>query len=133
MLSNFSKRKKNAESKNSKFARTKSLMLLSKCAVWDSKKSKCIKQQEASRLLSSLGIKTLLNKIILLGMKFFYQVLFCCRGIKKYKMNEIVNKLLLPGDEFIPEMHLRHSGLTYSALGPFTKKKERIQETLVKF
>ena len=72
MLSNFSKRKKNAESKNSKFARTKSLMLLSKCAVWDSKKSKCIKQQETSRLLSSLGIKTLLNKIILLGMKFFY-------------------------------------------------------------
>ena len=36
-------------------------MLLSKCAVCDSKKPKFIKQQEASRLLSSLGIKTLLN------------------------------------------------------------------------
>ena len=38
-------------------------MLLSKCAVCDSKKSKYIKQQEASGLLSSLGVKTLLNKI----------------------------------------------------------------------
>ena len=133
MLSNFLKRKKNAGSKNSKFAKTKSLMLLSKCAAWDSKKSKCIKQPEASGLLSSLGMKKLLNKITLLGLKFFYQVLFCFRGIKKYKINEIVNKFLLPGDEFIPKMHLRHSGLTYRALGPFTKKKERIQETLVKF
>ena len=38
-------------------------MILSKCAVSDSKKSKCIKQQEAGRLLSSLGIKTTLSKI----------------------------------------------------------------------
>ena len=38
-------------------------MLLSKCAEWDSKKSKFIKEQEAGGLLSSLGIKTLLNKI----------------------------------------------------------------------
>ena len=42
-------------------------MLLSKCAVCDSKKSKFIKEQEASGLLSSLGIKTPLNKILLLG------------------------------------------------------------------
>ena len=42
-------------------------MLLSKCAVWGSKKSKFIKDQEAKRLLISLGIKTLLNKIPLLG------------------------------------------------------------------
>ena len=38
-------------------------MLLSKCAVCDGKKSKFIKQQEASGLLSSLGIKAPLNKI----------------------------------------------------------------------
>ena len=38
-------------------------MILSKCAVCDSEKSKCIKQQEANGLLSSLGIKTHLNKI----------------------------------------------------------------------
>ena len=60
--------RKNTESKNPKVAKTKNgrIMLLSKCAVCDSKKSKVIKQQEASGLLSSLGIKTLLNKIPLL-------------------------------------------------------------------
>ena len=38
-------------------------------------------------------------------------------------MNEIVNKFLLGGDKFIPEMHLRQSILTYSACGPFTKSR----------
>ena len=42
-------------------------------------------------------------------------------------MNEIVNKFLLVGDKFMPEMHLRQPGFTYSACGPFTKNKERIQ------
>ena len=42
-------------------------------------------------------------------------------------MNEIVNKLLLAGDKFMPEMHLKQPGFTYSACGPFTKNKERIQ------
>ena len=42
-------------------------------------------------------------------------------------MNEIVNKFLLTGDNFMPEMHLKHPGFTYSACGPFTKNKERIQ------
>ena len=42
-------------------------------------------------------------------------------------MNEIVNKFLLTGDEFMPEMHLRQPGFTYSACGPFTKNKRRIQ------
>ena len=45
-------------------------MLLSKCAVCD-KKSKFIKEQEASRLLGSLIIKTPLNKIPLLGPLLF--------------------------------------------------------------
>ena len=43
-------------------------------------------------------------------------------------MNEIVNKFLLVGDKFIPEMHLKQSGFTYSASGPFTKNKERIEK-----
>ena len=49
-------------------------------------------------------------------------------------MNEIVNKFLLAGDIFMPEMHLKQSaalgkpGFTYSACGPFTKNKERIQK-----
>ena len=43
-------------------------------------------------------------------------------------MNEIVNKLLLASDKFIPGVHLKQLGFTYSALGPFTKNKERIQK-----
>ena len=43
-------------------------------------------------------------------------------------MNEIVNKFLLAGDEFMPEIHLRQPGLMYSACGPFTKNKERMQK-----
>ena len=42
-------------------------------------------------------------------------------------MNEIVNKFLLVGDKFMPEMYLRQPGFTYSACGPFTKNKEKIQ------
>ena len=41
-------------------------------------------------------------------------------------MNKIINKYLLAGDKFMPEMHLRQPQFTYSACGPFTKHKERI-------
>ena len=43
-------------------------------------------------------------------------------------MNEIVNKFLLAGDKFMPEMHLKQPRFTYSACGTFTKNKERIQK-----
>ena len=43
-------------------------------------------------------------------------------------MNEIVNKFLLTGDQFMPEMHLKQPGFTYSACGAFTKNKERFQK-----
>ena len=43
-------------------------------------------------------------------------------------MNEIINKFLLVGDKFMPEMHLRQPGFTYSACGLFTKNKERIEK-----
>ena len=43
-------------------------------------------------------------------------------------MNEIVNTFLLAGDTFMPEMHLRQLAFMYSACGPFTKNKERIQK-----
>ena len=46
-------------------------MLLSHCVVCDSKKSKSIKQQESSGLLSSLGIKTTLSKVHLVGPLLF--------------------------------------------------------------
>ena len=43
-------------------------------------------------------------------------------------MNKTVNKYLLAGDKFIPEMHLKQLGFTYSASGPLKKNKERIQK-----
>ena len=42
-------------------------------------------------------------------------------------MNNTINKFLLAGDKFMPEMHLRQPGFTYSAWGSFTKQKERIK------
>ena len=59
------KKQKKTESKNPKVAKTRNwkIMLLPKCAVCDSKNSKVIKEQEASGLLSSLGLKTPLSKI----------------------------------------------------------------------
>ena len=41
-------------------------------------------------------------------------------------MNEMVNKLLLSGDIFMPKMHLRQPGFTYSVCGPFSKKEKEI-------
>ena len=41
-------------------------------------------------------------------------------------MNKIINKFLLVGDKFMPEMHLKQLGFTYNACDPFTQNKERI-------
>ena len=43
-------------------------------------------------------------------------------------MNNVINKFLLAGDKFMPEMHLRQPQFVYSACGPFTRHKERIKE-----
>ena len=63
------KKKKNTESINPKVSKTSNgkTMVLSKCAICGSKKSKFIKEQQAKGLLSNLGIRTPLNKIPLLG------------------------------------------------------------------
>ena len=50
--------------------------------------------------------------------------MFC----KSVKMNNIINKFLLTGDTFMPEMDLKQPGFTYSACRPFTKNKERIEK-----
>ena len=84
------------------------MIILSKSAICCSKKSKFIKEQQAKGLLSNLDIR--------------YFVLI------KYKMNNVINKFLLAGDKFMPEMHLRQPQFTYSACGPFTKHKQRIQK-----
>ena len=42
-------------------------------------------------------------------------------------MNQVVNKFLLAGDKFMPEMHLRQPGFTYCARGPFTKNNKEFK------
>ena len=119
-LNNF-KKNDNMISKrmiNPKVLKTKNgkTMLLSKCTMCSSKKSRLIKEQEARRTLGSLGLKTPLNNISLLD-----DILFWMQFHWFYKMNDIVNKLLLGGDKFMPEMHskqpatLGKPGFTYSA------------------
>ena len=69
MLSYCLKCKKNTENINSKVSKTKNgkTIMLSKCAICGSKKSKFIKNEEASGILSTVGIRTPLYKISVLG------------------------------------------------------------------
>ena len=67
-------------------------MLLSKCEVCDSKKSKFLNEQKASGLLSSLGVTAHLSKISWVGLLL----------LSDYKMNEIANKVSLAGDNLMP-------------------------------
>ena len=73
MLSYCLKCRNNTESKNPKAARIKNvrIMLLSKYAVCGSEISKFSKQQEASRLLRSLGITNPSSKTPLIGLFLF--------------------------------------------------------------
>ena len=86
--------RKNTENIDPKVVRTKNnwLFIQSKCSVYGIKKSRFVKEQEAKGLLSNLGIKTPLSKIPLLN-------------VLSVKMNEIMNKFLLVGGKFTPEMH----------------------------
>ena len=64
MVSNYSKRAEKTDSKHPKQKRNKEkLMILSKCAICDTKKLRFIKEQKVSGLLSSLKTKTSLNQI----------------------------------------------------------------------
>ena len=73
MLSYCLKCRKNTESINPKVSKTKNgkTVILSKCAICDSKKSKIIKEQQAKGLLSNLGLRMPLNKIPVLGDMLF--------------------------------------------------------------
>ena len=83
-------------------------MLSSNFAVYHRKKSTFIKKTEATEL-SGLWIKVPLNQVFILGPILFWG----------YKMNKIINKFLLAGDQLILEIHLRQPGYTYSACEPF--------------
>ena len=65
MLSYCLTYKKNTENVNPRVSKTNNgkTMLLSKCAICGSKKSRLIKKQEASEILNSLSLKTPLSKI----------------------------------------------------------------------
>ena len=69
MLSYCLKCRKNTEKINPKVSKTTNgeTMILSTCAIYNSKKSKFIKEQQAKGLLSKLSLRTPLNKIPLLG------------------------------------------------------------------
>ena len=90
----------------------------SKCVDCGIKKSRFVKEQEAKGLLNSSSLKIRLSKIWLFGDIFFWV----------YKINEIVNNFLLSGDKCMSEMHLKQPVFTYSACGPFTENKERIEK-----
>ena len=61
--------RKNTESINPRVSKTNNgkIMIISKCAIYGSKTSRSIEKQEASGILSKLGLKTPLNTIPLLG------------------------------------------------------------------
>ena len=86
----------------------------SKCAVCGTKKSRFVKEQEAKGL-SNLGIKKPLNKIQLLGDILFWV----------YKRNDIVNKILLAGDKFMSEIHLKQPGFTIVIVVHLLKTKQK--------
>ena len=69
MKSYYLKCRKDTEKINPKISKTGNSrkMVLSKCAISGSKKSRSIKNQEATGLLSNLGIKTPLSKVPILG------------------------------------------------------------------
>ena len=119
MLSYCVKRKKNTESINPRVSKTNGkTMILSKCAICVSKKSRFIKKQEASGILSNPSLKTPLNKIPLLGGIFFWTQFH-------WMQLQLWMKFLLAGYKFMPEMDLKQPGFTYSACGPFTKSKKK--------
>ena len=45
-----------------------------------------------------------------------------------FKINKIINKFIFTGDKYMPELHLKRPGSTYSAFQQFTKHRERIQK-----
>ena len=43
-------------------------------------------------------------------------------------MNNVINKFLLAGDKFMPEMHLKQPQFVCSACGPFTRQKKELKK-----
>ena len=65
---------------------------------------------------------------MLYGMLLIDKIKFASAFDTYKNMNNIINKFLLAGDKFMPEMHLRQPRFVYSACDPFTRHKERIKK-----
>ena len=91
--------------------------MISKCTICGSKKSRFIKKQKASRILSNLGLNTPLSKVPIITWYLVLNTII--------KMNEIVINFSV---KFMSEIHLKQPGFTFSAHGSFTKNKERTQK-----
>ena len=119
--------KKDAENINPNVSGTSNgkATMLSRFATCGSKKSRFIKNQKAKGLLSNLGLRTELSKVTILGDILFWMQFHWMQLRWENKMNKIVNKFLLAGDKFMPEIHLKQPRFTYSACGPFTKKQRK--------
>ena len=92
------------------------------------KKSRFIKNQEAKGLLSNLSLRTSLSKVQIWGNILFWSAtLLSCK-----KMNEIVKTLLLAGDKFMPEMHLKQSGLFIVLVDHLQKSKKELKNSKTK-
>ena len=91
--------KKNTKNIDQKVVKTKNnkKIIISKCSICNNKKSTFISQ--GSGLLDSLGLNTPQNR-----MK---NALWNSLDNKIINMNNVINKFLLAGDKFMPEMHLR--------------------------
>ena len=89
-------------------------ILLSNCTVCNTKKATFIKKIERKGLLRNLVIRTILRDVLFL--------------MQLHRINDIINKFLLAGDKFIPEMHLKQPQFAYSACGPSNKNKEKLQK-----
>ena len=78
--------RKDTENINLKVSKTSNnrTMVLSKCAIYGSKKSRFIKDQQAKGLLSNLGIKTQLSKVPILGNILFWAQLPWMHTYKKW-------------------------------------------------
>ena len=128
--------RKDTENIDPKMVRTKNnrLIMQLKCSICGIKRSRFVsatllKEQEAKSLLSNLGTKTSLSKNSIAKCFVLNATPLICTCLKdtsckqRIKMNEIVNTFLLVGDKFMPEMHFKQPGFTYSACVPFTKKQ----------
>ena len=82
----------------------------------------CLSCKKDTKNINPKVIKTKNNRKMMLSRCSI------CNNIKSTFVFNVINKFLLAGDKFMPEMHLRQPQFVYSARGPFTRHKERIKK-----